>query len=58
LERYAQSAPPQVLAELARYPAALSYLIAVFGYSGYLAETLLTEPQLVVQFARDRNLPS
>jgi glutamate-ammonia-ligase adenylyltransferase len=55
LERYAQGAPPQVLAELARYPAALSYLIAIFSYSGYLAETLLSEPQLVVQFARDRN---
>ena len=55
LERYTQGAPPQVLAELARFPAALSYLIAIFGYSGYLAETLLSEPQLVVQFARDRN---
>jgi glutamate-ammonia-ligase adenylyltransferase len=55
LERYAQGAPPQVLGELARYPAALSYLVAIFGYSGYLAETLLSEPQLVVQFARDRN---
>jgi glutamate-ammonia-ligase adenylyltransferase len=55
LERYAQGAPPQVLGELARYPAALSYLIAIFGYSGYLAETLLSEPQLAVQFARDRN---
>ncbi len=55
LERYAQGAPPQVLGELARYPAALSYLLAIFGYSGYLAETLLSEPQLVVQFARDRN---
>ena len=55
LERYTQGAPAQVLAELARYPAALSYLIAIFGYSGYLAETLLSEPQLVVQFARDRN---
>jgi glutamate-ammonia-ligase adenylyltransferase len=55
LERYAQGAPPQVLGELARYPAALSYLLAIFGYSGYLAETLLSEPQLAVQFARDRN---
>jgi glutamate-ammonia-ligase adenylyltransferase len=55
LERYAQGAPPQVLGELARYPTALSYLIAIFGFSGYLAETLLSEPQLVVQFARDRN---
>ena len=55
LERYAHGAPSQVLAELARYPTALSYLIAIFGYSGYLAETLLSEPQLVLQFARDRN---
>jgi [glutamine synthetase] adenylyltransferase / [glutamine synthetase]-adenylyl-L-tyrosine phosphorylase len=55
LERYAQGAPPQVLADLARHPAALSYLVAIFGYSGYLAETLLSEPQLAVQFARDRN---
>ena len=55
LERYTQGAPPQILAELGRYPTALSYLIAIFGYSGYLAETLLAEPQLAVQFARDRN---
>ena len=55
LERYAQGAPAQVLADLSRYPTALSYLVAIFGYSGYLAETLLSEPQLAVQFARDRN---
>jgi glutamate-ammonia-ligase adenylyltransferase len=55
LERYAQGASPRALGDLARYPAALSYLVAIFGYSGYLAETLLMEPDLVVQFARDRN---
>ena len=55
LERYAHGAPAQVLGELAHYPSALSYLIAIFGYSGYLAETLLSEPLLAVQFARDRN---
>jgi glutamate-ammonia-ligase adenylyltransferase len=55
LERYAQGASPHVLGDLARYPVALSYLVAIFGYSGYLAETLLSEPELVVQFARDRN---
>ncbi len=55
LERYAQGAPATVLADLASHPAALSYLIAIFGYSGYLAETLLAEPALVIQFARDRN---
>lgn len=55
LERYVQGAPPDVLGELARYPTALSYLVAIFGYSGFLAETLLAEPGLVIQFARDRN---
>jgi len=55
LERYAQGASPHVLGELARHPAALSYLLAIFGYSGYLAETLMAEPELAVQFARDRN---
>lgn len=55
LERYAQAAPPDVLGDLARYPAALSYLVAIFSYSGFLAEALLGEPGLVNQFARDRN---
>lgn len=55
LERYAQGASTRVLGDLARCPAALSYLVAIFGYSGYLAETLLAEPELAVQFARDRN---
>jgi glutamate-ammonia-ligase adenylyltransferase len=55
LERYAQEAPAEVLGEIARYPVALSYLMAIFGYSGFLAETLLSEPSLVIQFAHDRN---
>jgi len=55
LERYTQGAPPHTLGELALHPTALSYLIAIFGYSGYLAETLVSEPGLAVQFARDRN---
>jgi glutamate-ammonia-ligase adenylyltransferase len=55
LERYAQEAPAEVLGEIARQPVALSYLVAIFGYSGFLAETLLSEPSLVIQFAGDRN---
>src|SRR5579875_874353 len=55
LERYASKAPPDILADLARYPSALTYLIAIFGYSGFLAETFLAEPHLPVQFARDKN---
>jgi [glutamine synthetase] adenylyltransferase / [glutamine synthetase]-adenylyl-L-tyrosine phosphorylase len=55
LERYAQAAPAEVLQELPRYPAALTYLVAIFGYSSFLAETFLSEPGLAIQFARDRN---
>ncbi len=55
LERYAQGAPPEVLGELASYPTALTYLVAIFGHSAFLAETFLAEPELACQFARDRN---
>jgi glutamate-ammonia-ligase adenylyltransferase len=55
LERYIQQVPPEVLEGLARHPVALSYLVAIFGYSGSLAESFLAEPSLPVQFARDRN---
>jgi len=55
LERYTHEAPPDVLADLARYPTGLSYLIAIFGSSRFLSETLLAEPGLVLQFARDRH---
>lgn len=55
LERYTQSASPDVLGDLARSPTALTYLVAIFGYSSFLAETFLADPSLAVQFARDRN---
>jgi [glutamine synthetase] adenylyltransferase / [glutamine synthetase]-adenylyl-L-tyrosine phosphorylase len=55
LDRYVQACPPDVLSAIARAPTALTYLVAIFGYSTFLAETLLAEPGLAVQFARDRN---
>ena len=55
LERYASGAPPDVLGDLSRHPTALTYLVAIFGYSAFLAETFLAEPELPVLFARDRN---
>ncbi|HEV2417212.1 MAG TPA: hypothetical protein VGX94_05375 [Terriglobia bacterium] len=55
LERYAGKAPPETLRDLAAYPAALTYLIAIFGSSGFLSETFLSDPSLPLQFARDRN---
>jgi glutamate-ammonia-ligase adenylyltransferase len=55
LERYTPEAPPDVLGDLACFPTALTYLVAIFGYSAFLAETFLADPALAVQFARDRN---
>ncbi len=55
LERYAALAEARALADLARYPTALTYLVAIFGYSRFLAETFLAEPGLPVQFAHDRH---
>src|SRR5215831_8184446 len=55
LERYTQGASSEVLEGLARYPTSLSYLVAILGHSGSLAESFLAEPGLPVQFARDRN---
>ncbi len=55
LDRYAEKAPPEILADLGRVPTALTYLVAIFGYSASLAETFLVEPALPLQFARDRN---
>src|SRR5438552_18757462 len=55
LGRYAETAPPDVLAALGEHLTALTFIVAVFGTSGFLAATLVAEPGLAVQFARDRN---
>ena len=54
LDRYVQAAPPEILGELSGHPSALTYVVAIFGYSAYLAESFLAEPALPIQFARDR----
>ena len=54
LERYVTGAPDDVLADLARYPTALTYLVAIFGHSIFLAESFFSDPSLPAQFARDR----
>ncbi|HUI41425.1 MAG TPA: putative nucleotidyltransferase substrate binding domain-containing protein [Terriglobia bacterium] len=54
LERYARESPPEVRRELAERPAALTYLVAAFGFGGLLAEAFLAEPALALQFVRDR----
>jgi [glutamine synthetase] adenylyltransferase / [glutamine synthetase]-adenylyl-L-tyrosine phosphorylase len=55
LERHTQRASREAMEELARYPSSLTYLVAIFGHSGSLAESFLAEPSLAIQFARDRN---
>jgi glutamate-ammonia-ligase adenylyltransferase len=55
LERYSQTASPGVLRDLGRGPAALTYLVAAFGFGSLLAEAFLGEPGLATQFGRDRN---
>src|SRR5439155_2620064 len=54
LDRYVQAATPEMLKDLAASPSALTYLVAIFGYSAHLAETFLAEPALPTQLARDR----
>lgn len=55
LDRYVEKGPPEILHQLSRHPSALIYLVASFGYSEFLAEAILADPSLVIQFARDRN---
>ncbi len=55
LERWAETATAEHFREVERFPTALTYLVAIFGYSAFLAETFLAEPGLASQFARDRN---
>lgn len=55
LENYVQATPADVLREIARRPAALTYLAAAFGFGSSMAEVFLAEPALAVQFARDRS---
>ena len=55
LERYTQAASPDLLRELGRRPSGLTYLTAAFGYGSLLADSFLSEPSLVLQFARDRH---
>lgn len=54
-ERYLQAAPPELPQSIINAPTALTYLVAIFGYSSVLAETLLAQPALALQFASDRN---
>jgi glutamate-ammonia-ligase adenylyltransferase len=52
LERFLREAPPRVLDEFARNPAALHYALVIFSYSRVLSETLIQQPELVLWLCR------
>lgn len=53
LERFFGVAPQEVRDYLGAHGAALHYLLAVFSYSGFLSETLLREPDLIIRLHGD-----
>lgn len=56
LERLAESAPAELLTLLDKHPSLVHYAIVVFGYSAWLGETLIHNPNLFYTMLRDRNL--
>lgn len=54
MERFMSKASEHDLSGLRSNPTALTYLVAIFGNSSFLADAFLAEPGLAVQFARDR----
>ena len=55
-ERLAETASPELLALLEKYPALVHYAVVVFGYSPWLGETLVHNSDLFYGFVRERNL--
>jgi glutamate-ammonia-ligase adenylyltransferase len=47
LERFSQAAPDELLRYISRHPPALHHLLVVFGFSRFLSETLIQEPELI-----------
>ncbi len=56
LERFSHELPRRVLDGIARQPALLHYLLALFSYSRFLSETLLQEPELILWLGREHAL--
>lgn len=56
LERFTRELPGRVADTLARQPALLHYLLALFAYSSFLSETLIQQPELTLWLGRERNL--
>lgn len=56
LERFSREAAPRVLEAMARQPALLHYLLALFSHSRFLSETLIQQPDLIVWLGRQKRL--
>ncbi|HYG97895.1 MAG TPA: hypothetical protein VD837_02105 [Terriglobales bacterium] len=56
LERYSEHAGPELLRLLDKQRPLLHHVLAVFGYSPWLGETLIQDPDMVYALARDRNI--
>ena len=55
-ERLAESASPELFRLLEKHPFLIHYAIVVFGYSLWLGETLIHNPDLFPSFVRDKSL--
>ncbi|MFQ5723213.1 MAG: hypothetical protein ACE5G6_01880 [Terriglobia bacterium] len=56
LERFTREAGRRVLDSLARQPARLHYLLALFSHSRFLSETLIQQPDRITWLGRERHL--
>ena len=54
--RLTESTAPELLALLDKHPSLVHYAVVVFGYSSWLGETLIHNPDLFYTLLRDRNL--
>jgi len=55
-ERFVSEASPETLRLIEGHPFLAHYAIAVFGYSWYLGETLIRNPDLMHTFVREKRL--
>ncbi|MCI0351126.1 MAG: hypothetical protein L0Z53_17010, partial [Acidobacteriales bacterium] len=55
-ERFCQNAGDEVFRQLSRHQFLLHYALTVFGYSHYLGETLIQNPDLLRNLSREKNL--
>jgi glutamate-ammonia-ligase adenylyltransferase len=52
LERFSAAASPQMLRLFDRQPRLIHYALVVFGYSPYLSDTLIQNPDVLASFAK------